>query len=92
MQGRLVALLSWIWLFLDQLIGGGDGGGPCTALSPGLRSGGLESKFGRGPGHLGQESDGLVLLVPGVQAGRVFRGTQLGTLVRKSPPSRYDLS
>ena len=24
-----------------------DGGGPCTALSLGLRSGGLESKFGR---------------------------------------------
>ena len=37
-------------LFLDRLIGGGDGGGPCTALSPRLRSGGLESKFGRGPG------------------------------------------
>ena len=36
-------------LFLDRLIGGRDGGGPCTALSPGLRSGGLESKFGRGP-------------------------------------------
>ena len=27
------------WLFLDRLIGGGDGGGPCTALNPGLRSG-----------------------------------------------------
>ena len=37
------------WLFSDQLIAGGDGGGPCTALSLGLRSGGLESKFGRGP-------------------------------------------
>ena len=47
-------------------------GGPCTALSPGLRGGGLESQFGRGPGHPGQESDGLVLLVPGVQAGHVF--------------------
>ena len=73
-QGRLVALLSRIWLFLDRLIGGGDGGGPCTTLSLGLRSGGLESKFGRGPRHPGQESDGLVLLVPGVQAGRVFLG------------------
>ena len=70
--GRLVALLSWIWLFPDRLIGGGDGGGPCTALSLGLRSGGLESKFGQGPRHLGQEGDGLVLLIPGVQAGRVF--------------------
>ena len=37
-------------LFLDRLIGGGDGGGLCTVLSPGLRSGGLESKFGRGHG------------------------------------------
>ena len=39
--------------FLDRLIGDGDGGGPGTALSPGLRSGGLEFKFGRGPGHPG---------------------------------------
>ena len=36
-------------LFLDRLIRGGDGGGLSTALSLGLRSGGLESKFGRGP-------------------------------------------
>ena len=34
-------------LFPDQLIGDGDGGGLSTTLSPGLRSGGLESKFGR---------------------------------------------
>ena len=40
--------------------------------------GGLESKFGRGPGHPGQESDGLVLLVPGVQAGHVFLGYPAG--------------
>ena len=46
--------------------------GPCTVLSLGLRGGGLESQFGRGPGHPGQESDGLVLLVPRVQVGRVF--------------------
>ena len=70
--------MSWIRLFLDRLIGGGEGGGPCTALSLGLRSGGLESKFRRGPGHLGQESDGLVLLVSGVQAGRVFSGHPAG--------------
>ena len=49
-----------------------------TALSPGLRGGGLESQFGRGPRHLGQESDGLVLLVPGVQVGRVFLGYPAG--------------
>ena len=42
------------------------------------RSGGLESKFGWGPRHPGQESDGLVLLVPRVQAGRVFSGHPAG--------------
>ena len=26
-------------LFSNRLIGGGDGGGPCTTLSPGLRAG-----------------------------------------------------
>ena len=77
-QERLVALLSWIRLFPDRLIGGGDGGGPCTTLSPGLRSGGLESKFGWGPGHPGQEGDGLVLLVLGVQVGHVFLGHLAG--------------
>ena len=65
-------------LFLDQLSGCFLGGGSCTALGPGLRGGGLESQFGRGPGHPGQESDGLVLLVPGVQAGRVFSGYPAG--------------
>ena len=71
--------MSWIRLFSDRLSGFYfGGGGPCTALSPGLRGGGLESQFGQGPGHLGQESDGLVLLVPGVQAGRVFSGYPAG--------------
>ena len=59
-------------------MGRGGGGGPCTALSPGLRGGGLESKFGRGLGHPGQESGGLVLLVPGVQVGRVSSGHLAG--------------
>ena len=52
--GRLVALLSRIWLFPNRLLGFYfGGGGPCTALSLGLRGGGLESQFGWGPGHLG---------------------------------------
>ena len=59
-------------------------GGPCTALTPGLRSGGLESQFGWGPGHPGPEGDGLVLLMPWVQAGHVFLGTQLGALIHES--------
>ena len=38
-------------LFLDRLSGWFLGiGGPCTALSLGLRGGGLESQFGQGPG------------------------------------------
>ena len=53
-------------------------GGPCTALSPGLRDGGLESQFEQGPGHPGQEGDGLVLLVPWVQVERVFLGYPAG--------------
>ena len=77
--GRLVDLLPWIWIFSDRLMGGWDGGGP------GLRSGGLESKFGREPRPPGQESGGLVLLVPGYKRGMCFRGTQLGTLIRESP-------
>ena len=77
--GRLVALLSRIRLFPDQLSGFYFGGrGPCTALRPGLRGGGLESQFVWGPRHPGQESDGLVLLVPRVQAGRVFSGYPAG--------------
>ena len=59
-------------------MGRGGGGGPCTTLSPGLRSGGLESKFAWGPGHPGQESGGLVLHVPGVQVGLVFSGHPAG--------------
>ena len=55
-------------------MGRGGGGGPCTTLSLGRRSGGLESKFGWGPRHPGQESGGLVLLVPRIQAGHVFSG------------------
>ena len=62
-------------LFLDRLIGGGDGGGLSTTLSLGLMCGGLVSKFGRGPGPLDRRVVGSVLLVFGVQAGCVFQGT-----------------
>ena len=73
MLGRLVTLLSWVLALSGPTVMVVFGlGGPCTALSLGLRSEGLESKFGRGPGHPGQESGGLVLLVPGVQAGVCF--------------------
>ena len=73
--GRLEDLLlscHGFRLFPDRLSVWFLGGGPCTALSPGLRGGGLESKFGQRPRTPGQEGDGLVLLVPWVQVGCVF--------------------
>ena len=79
-------------LFLDRLIGGGDGGGPCTALSPGLRSEGLESKFGRRPRPHNRRVMGWSCLCLGYKRGVCFQGTQLGTLVHESPLSQYDLS
>ena len=39
----------------------GKGGGLCTILRPGLKCGGLESKFGRGPGP--RDRSGMVGLV-----------------------------
>ena len=78
--------------FLDRLIGGGDGGGPCTALSQGLRSGGLESKFGRGPRPRDRRVMGWSCLCLGYKWGMCFWGTQLGTLIHESPTIRYYLS
>ena len=50
-EGLLLSCRGF-WLFLDRLIRGGDGGGLSATLSPALRSGGLESKFGWGPSLL----------------------------------------
>ena len=60
-------------LFLDRLSGFLFGeGGPYTALSPGLRSGGLESKFGRGPGPLDRRVVGWSCLCLGYKRGVCF--------------------
>ena len=59
-------------LFPDRLIGGGDGGGLSTALSPGLRSGGLESMFGRGPGPHDRRVVGWSCLCLGYKRGVCF--------------------
>ena len=61
------------WLFLDRLIGGGDGGGLSTALSLGLRSRGLESKFRRGPGPHDRRVVGWSCLCLGYKRGVCFR-------------------
>ena len=68
-------LLSYhgFWLFLDRLIGGRDGRRLSTALSPGLRSEGLESKFGRGPGPRDRRVMGWSCLCLGYKRGVCFR-------------------
>ena len=60
-------------------------GGLCTALSLGLRGGGLESQFGRGRGPHDRRIVGWSCLCPGYKRGMYFRGTQLGALIRESP-------
>ena len=59
-------------LFLDRLIGGGDGGGLSTALSPRLRTRGLESKFGWGPGPHDRRVAGWFCLCLGYKRGMCF--------------------
>ena len=68
----LVALLSWVPALSDRLIGGRDGGGLSTTLSSGLRCGGLESKFGRGPRSLDRRVVGWSCLCLGYKRGVCF--------------------
>ena len=73
------------WLFPDRLVRGGDGGGPCTALSPGLKSGGLESKFGRGPRPLDRRVVGWFCLCLGYKQGLCFGVPSWAILIHESP-------
>ena len=68
-------------LFPDRLIGGGDGGGLSTTLSLRLRCGGLESKFGRGPGPLDRRVVGWSCLCLGYKWGMCFGVPSWATLV-----------
>ena len=72
-------------LFSDRLIGGGDGGGLSTTLSPRLKSGGLESKFEWGPGPLDRRVVGWSCLCLGYKRGVCFRVPSGDILVRESP-------
>ena len=60
------------------------GGGPCTALSLRLKSGGLETKFGQGAGPRDRSMMCWFCLCLGYKQGMYFWGTQLGTLIRES--------
>ena len=83
-------------LLLDRLIGGRDGGGLSTTLSPGLRCGGLESKFGRGPGPLDKRVVGWSCLCRGYKRGVCFGVPSWATLIHESPCNMerlvYDLA
>ena len=59
------ALVMGSGSFLDRLIGDGKGGGLSTILRPGLKCGGLESKFGRGLGPLDRSGMGWSCLCVG---------------------------
>ena len=71
--------------FSNRLIGGGDGGGLSTALSLGLRSWSLESKFGRGPEPLDRWVVGWSCLCLGYKRDVCFGVPSWATLVRESP-------
>ena len=91
--GRLVALLSRIRLFSDRLSGFYfDGGGPGTALSPGLRVGAWSPSLDGDLDTRDWRVMGWYCLCLGYKRGVCFWGTQLVTLIHESPPSRYDLS
>ena len=60
------------WLFPDRLSGWFLGGGPSTALSLGLRDGGLEFKFGQGPGSRHRRVVGWSCLCLGYKRGVCF--------------------
>ena len=85
-RSREGSLLSYrgFQLFSDRLIGDGDGGGLSVTLSPRLRSGGLKSKFGRGPRPRDRRVVGWSCLCLGYKWGMCFRVSSWDTLVRES--------
>ena len=61
------------------------GGGLSTILRPGLKCGGLESKFGRGPGPCDRSGMGWSCLCLGYKRGVCFGVPSWDTLVHESP-------
>jgi hypothetical protein len=73
------------WLFSDRLIGAGKDGGLSTTLRPGLKCGGLESKFRQGSGPLDKSGIGWSYLCLGYKWGMCFGVPSWDTLVHESP-------
>ena len=83
-EGSLLSCCGF-WIFLDQLIGGGDGGDLSTALSLGLSCGGLESKFWQGPRPLDRRVVGWSCLCLRYKRGVCFGVPSWDTLIHESP-------
>ena len=82
---RLAALLSWVLALSGPTDWRRDGRGLSTTLSPGLRSGGLEFKFGRGPRPLDRRVVGWSYLCLGYKWGMCFGVPNWATLIHESP-------
>jgi hypothetical protein len=78
----LITLLSWVPALFEPTDWRRERWSLSTALRPGLKCEGLESKFVWGPGPLDRSG----MFVPGVRARRVFFGApSWATLIRESP-------
>ena len=77
-------LLSWVLALSGPTDLMGKGGGLSTMLRSGFKCGGLESKFGRGPGPLDKRVVGWSCLCLGYKRGMCFRVPSWDTLVRES--------
>ena len=81
----LVTLLSWVPVLSGQTNWRrGKGGGLSTILRSDLKSGGLESKFGRGPIPHDRSGMGWSCLCLGYKWGMCFGVPSWDTLVHES--------
>jgi hypothetical protein len=70
--------------FQTDWLEAGIGGGLSTVRRPGLKRGGSEFKFGRGPGPLARSGTGWSCLCKGYKRGVCFSGYQSSTLIGES--------
>ena len=83
---RFITLLSWVPALFGPIDWeAGKGESLSTILRLGLKYGGLESKFGRGPRPLDRSGKGWSCLCLGYKQGVCFEVPSWDTLVRESP-------
>jgi hypothetical protein len=71
--------------FRTDSLEAGKGGSLSTTMRPGLKCGGLESKFGRGSRTLDKSEMDWFCLCLGYKRGKCFGVPNCDTLIRKSP-------